>query len=193
MTRRQLRKNIILVMGIYFIAALFGILLRLFDTSSSNVYYESFQDTIPFILAIPAAYLGYCFQQRGSYMQTLRTSWSELVSAINNAIEYTFLEKPTQQDYSLVLRDLSIVIDELRGVYKNIGEKPGEIGLYPYEPIKDIHRAIRQLGYIDVDPDAQSRTRRQVVGHWKSIRENFLAEFDRAEPSKIVSPYVDKK
>ena len=192
MTRRQLRKNIIIVMSIYLFAAIFGIVLRLLDTSSSNVFYETFKESIPFILAIPAAYLGYCFQQRGSYMKILRTSWSEMVSAINSAIEYTFIEEPTQQKYSQILLDLSIVIDELRGVYKNIGEKPGDIGLYPYEPIKDIHRAVRQLGYVSVDTEKQRITRRQIVGHWKSIRENFLAEFDRAEPTKIVSPYVDK-
>lgn len=125
-------------------------------------------------------------------MQTLRSFWSELVCAINSAIEYTFIEEPSQEQFSKTLRDLSVIIDELRGVYKNIGEKPGNIGLYPYEPIKDIHRAIQQLGYGAIDHDKQQKTRRQVVEHWKSVRENFLAEFDRTEPTKIVSPYLDR-
>ena len=75
--------------------------------------------------------------------------------------------------------------------YKNIGEKPGNFGLYPYEPIKEIHKVISDLGY-EGDENKRNLARKSVTGHWKSIRSNFLDEFDRAEPTKVVTPYVEK-
>lgn len=191
MTKRQLRRATFLVMGIYASAVIVGIMLRIIGTSTPTLYYETFKDLIPFILAIPAAYLGYCFQQRGSYLQSLRSLWSQLVQAVNNAIQYSYNDKTTREQYGEILTALSIVIDELRGVYKNIGECPGDAGIYPYEPIKDIHKAISELSFGDLDESKRILVRKRIVGHWKSIRSNFLDEFDRAEPTKVVSPYIE--
>jgi len=192
MTRKQLRRATFMVIGIYALAFGVGLTLRLVGPPTPTPYYETFKDLIPLILAIPAAYLGYCFQQRGSYLHSLRSLWSQLVIAVNSAIQYTYLVSPTQEQYGKILTDLSIVTDELRGVYKNIGENPKNVGIYPYEPIKDIHKAISGLGFRNLDEKSRITARRQVVGHWKSIRPNFLDEFDRAEPTKVVSRYVEK-
>ncbi len=192
MTRKQLRCVTFMVIGIYALALGVGLALRIVGPPTPTPYYETFKDLIPLILAIPAAYLGYCFQQRGSYLQSLRSLWSQIVIAINNAIQYTYLESPTQDQFRKTLTDLSIVIDELRGVYKNIGESSKNVGLYPYEPFKDIHKAISDLGFGSLNENARMMARRKIVGHWKSIRSNFLDEFDRAIPTKVVSPYIEK-
>jgi len=39
-----------------------------------------------FILAIPTAYLGYCFQQQGSYPQSVSSLRSQVVQTVNNAV-----------------------------------------------------------------------------------------------------------
>ena len=122
----------------------------------------------------------------------MRALWSKLVQAVQNAIQYTYLNEPSQEEYGKVLIELSIVIDELRGVYRNIGERTGYIGLYPYEPIKGIYEAIAQLGYGKLEEEKRTTARTIMTGHWKSMRGNFLDEFDRAEPTKVVSPYVAK-
>lgn len=192
MTRKQLRRATFVVIGIYALAFGIGLTLRIFGPPTPTPYYETFKDLIPLILAIPAAYLGYCFQQRGSYLQSLRSLWSQLVIAVNSAIQYTYLESPTQEQFGKILTDLSIATDELRGVYKNIGESSKNVGLYPYEPIKDIHKVISRLGFGNLDEKNRITARRQVVGHWKSIRSNFLDEFDRAVPTKVVSAYIEK-
>jgi hypothetical protein len=188
MTRRQLRGAIIFVIGVYSLAGVIGILLRV--TTASG--YDTFRDLIPFIFAIPAAYLGYCFQRRSSYLESLRSLWSKLVSAVQEAVKYTYDPTPTQEEYADVLTAMAIAIDELRGVYKNIGERPDEIGHYPYEPIKEIHNAITELGYGELTDEQRATARKRIQGHWKSIRANFLDEFDRAEPGKVVSPYIEK-
>jgi hypothetical protein len=188
MTRRQLRQAIVGVIGVYMAAGLMALVLY----ASGAPIYPAFHDIIPFIFAIPAAYLGYCFQRRQSYMESLRALWSQLVRAVQHAISYTYDPTPTQQEYANVITALSIAIDEVRGVYKNIGEAPDRIGVYPYEPIKEIYKAVRALGYGEISEEQREVARHRLIGHWQSIRANFLDEFDRAEPSKIVSPYIEK-
>jgi len=189
MTRRQLRRAIIQVIGVYTIAAGMGLALGV----STSPYYDAFRDIVPFVFGIPAAYLGYCFQQRQSYMESLRMLWTRLVQAVQESIRYTFDPTPTQREYAQALMELAIAVDEVRGVYKNIGERAGQVGVYPYEPIKEIYNAVAELGYGELTAEQREIARQRIKGHWRSIRANFLDEFDRAEPGKIVSPYIEKK
>lgn len=189
MTRRQLRRAIIQVIGVYAAAASLGLMLGV----SASPYYNAFRDIVPFVFGIPAAYLGYCFQRRQSYMESLRSLWTKLVHAVQESIRYTFDPTPTQSEHAHILMQLAIAVDEVRGVYKNIGERPGNIGVYPYEPIKEIYRAVDELGHGELTSDERALARQRIKGHWRSIRANFLDEFDRAEPGKIVSPYIEKK
>lgn len=114
------------------------------------------------------------------------------MAATNNAIQYTYLARPSSEQFGEILTELSIVTDELRCLYKNIGETSKNIGLYPYEPIKDIHKIISDLGFGKLDEKRRTSARKRVVGQWKSLRSSFLDEFDRAEPTKIVSRYIEK-
>jgi hypothetical protein len=88
------------------------------------------------LVAVLAAYLGFCFQRRNSYLQALRDLWKILIPAVQRAVQYTHLEQPDPNEFSELMSELSTVIDSLRGIFKNI-PGPG-VGLYPYEPIKDI-------------------------------------------------------
>lgn len=188
MTRRQLRNAIIQVIGVYALAATLGLALGV----SSSPYYSAFRDIVPFVFGIPAAYLGYCFQRRQSYMESLRSLWTKLVHAVQESIRYTYDPTPTQREHAQALMELAIAVDEVRGVYKNIGERTGQVGVYPYEPIKEIYKAVAELGHGELSSDEREIARKRIKGHWRSIRANFLDEFDRAEPGKIVSPYIEK-
>ena len=188
MTRRQLRRAIIQVIGVYAAAASLGLMLGV----SASPYYNAFRDIVPFVFGIPAAYLGYCFQRRQSYMESLRSLWTKLVHAVQESIRYTFDPTPTQSEHAHILMQLAIAVDEVRGVYKNIGERAGHVGVYPYEPIKEIYKAVDELGHGELSSDERALARQRIKGHWRSIRANFLDEFDRAEPGKIVSPYIEK-
>ena len=192
MTRVQLRRAIFVVIGIYTLAFVIGIVLRIAGSFIPFQYYETFRDLIPFILAIPAAYLGYCFQQRGSYLESLRLLWSKLVYAVNQAVFYTYKADPSCDEYTEILMSLSIVIDEIRGAYRNLGERLGKAGVYPYEPVKVIYNEINDLGFGTLHEDRRTASRATIMEQWKLVRESFLSEFDRAEPASAVSPYVDK-
>jgi hypothetical protein len=188
MTRRQLQRAVAIVIAVNLVAVFIGALLK----AGASPLYDTFKDLAPFFFAVVVAYLGYCFQRRSSYLESLRLLWSQLVHAVQLAIKYTYDDTPTQEEYADVLAALGVAIDELRGVYKNIGEGPGQVGYYPYEPLKEIFSAASELGFGDLTEEMRETARRRINGHWKSIRANFLDEFDRAEPTKVVSPYTDK-
>ena len=64
------------------------------------------------------------FQRRSSYLQALRALWEHMVGAIAGALTYTETESPTRDQQLQVLGKLSVVIEEVRGVFKNRDLRP---------------------------------------------------------------------
>lgn len=190
MTGKQLQRTTLLVIFLYVLAIVIGITLYYVDATEKKIHYAVFKDLVPLIFAIPAAYLGFCFQRRSSFLQALRQLWTHLITSVNQAIQYTYQSKTTQKDYSEVLISLSKSIDEVRGVYRNLKETSHEIGLYPFESLKSIHKVVSKLGFGDIDSKEAIRARKQITLDWKNIRKTFLAEFDRSEPTVFDTAYV---
>jgi hypothetical protein len=62
----------------------------------------------------------------------------------------------------------------MRSVYKNVGETSRMVGLYPYEPLHDMRRALQTLEpRVNPDPSEEER-----------LRERFLEELDLEPPDK---------
>lgn len=190
MTRKQLKNTTISVILIYAIAIIIGLLVYFNDNTEKKVNYAVFKDFIPFIIALPAAYLGFCFQRRSSYMLTLRQLWTNLIESVNSAISYTNLTTATRKEYEDTLMLLSKSIDEVRGVYKNIDEKEGDIGHYPFESLKSIYQIIDDLGYEELDPAKCKEARQHIKHNWGNLRRTFLQEFDRPTPTVFDSPFI---
>jgi len=185
-------------MALYFTAIVIAVVIRIFDKSDEEVWYSTYKDLIPFLIALPAAWLGYCLQRRNSYMQQLRSLWSKLVETVQDANQYTYLEHPTKEQHSAVCRRLSIAIDEIRGVFMNLGEgsadgpHPGK-GLYPFESIKDIHKLVVAVGFgEEATADALAEVREKMFALWKGVRDTMLKEFDREEPTHFDSHFASK-
>jgi hypothetical protein len=188
MNRHRLLLITSLVMAIYAVAIIIGFFL-------SNYYsdlYRVYKDLALLIIAVPAAYLAYSFQRRTEYLKTLRDLWSHMISAVQNAIEYTHTSNPSEKLYSETLLELNIVIDQVRGVFKNADEKNGSIGLYPFEPLKGIRKEIKNLGWEDVSFDRKRDTRRKIINQWKELRYSFLREFDRDFATYPSSEYLSQ-
>jgi hypothetical protein len=64
-----------------------GIGLRYWHPSEHDIVYATFKDLIPFVIAIPAAWLAFCFQRRASYIQQLRAFWSDLVEVVQLSVQ----------------------------------------------------------------------------------------------------------
>jgi len=183
MTRAQFQLQVILVTVIYAIALMLGLILRATDVSSNNIYYSTYKDLIPLTIALPAAYLTYCIQRRASFLQFLRTAWSNLVKAVNSAILYAQNPAPEKKEYFDVLMSLRVAIDELRGIYRNVGEESGYHGLYPVSPILDIYNAIKEMNKFRPLSATEMKQHEDLSGKifdkWKDVRRVLLSEIDR--------------
>ena len=190
-TRRRLRNCFIAAITVYVAAIVFGVILKAAFPKKDDPVYSTYKDLVPFLIAIPAAWLGLCIQQRNSYMQQLRRLWSDMVGSVQAGIQYTFLTSPTREEYAEVLSRFSCVIEEVRGVFCNIGETEKAVGLYPFEGLKDIRRKVMKLGCESrFDAAAALVARREIIDLWKVLRGRLLREFDRDLPSFPHSPFL---
>jgi len=193
MTRKQLRRTIFAVIAFYAFALLAAVIVYYSDQSEKKTdYYQIIKDIMPLIIAIPAAYLGFCFQRRSSFLQALRQVWNNLIASINSAIQYTHQTQTTDKQFGETLVTISKSIDEVRGVYKNLKETKDDIGLYPFECLKEIHKIVSRLGYGTLDASKTTEARKHIKHNWGNLRRSFLSEFDRSEPTVFDSPYIEK-
>ena len=192
MTKRSIRAAF-LKTGLLLTALLaLGVALSAFDKTPGRVLYGTFKDLMPLVLSIAATWLGFCIQRRTAFHQQLRVLWSSLVNAVQLAVAYTHDKTPTEQEYGAVLVKLSVAIDEFRGVFCNLGETETKRGYYPFEPVKDMHRLIAELGYgKDFKADGAAACRAHVLRLWEDVRKELLKEFDREEPTFPHSHWAD--
>jgi hypothetical protein len=191
MTRKHLRWVLILVVAIYSMALLLALWLRSPLSSDDSSYYRTYKDILPLIIAIPAAYLAFAFQRRGSYLQALRSLWSQLVGAISAALVYTETENPTKDQYLAALMKLSLAIEEVRGVFLNVPNEAEADGWYPFEPVKQIRQLILDLGHGEAaTPEKRAAVNLKIYKMWKSSRNQLLAEFDREIPTHQHAEYA---
>jgi hypothetical protein len=195
MTRKRLYSVTTLVVSIYVLALAGGIVIRIIfpndQQGHTSQVYGTYKDLIPFIIAIPAAWLGFCFQRRTSYLSALRAFWDDLIPAVQQAIQYTYVKQPTEEAFAATMKELSTVIDSLRGVFQNI-PTGDPVGLYPYENLKDIYHVISWLGYSNNRSDHDRYWARRCIGTlWASMHQAMLLEFDREVPVFPLSKYLD--
>jgi hypothetical protein len=89
-----------------------------------------FKDFLPAIIGIAAAILAAAFQRRISYLQALRELWKQLLPAIQTVIQYTHAEPPAPDLYAKAQEAISIAIDSVRGVFRNVPASGSPSGLY---------------------------------------------------------------
>lgn len=191
MTRRQLFFQVLGVVVIYLLLVTAGVILRLRFPGKEDWVYGTYKDLVPFAIAIPAAWLGYSFQRRASYLQALRGMYQEIVRAVNAAVEYTRWDTDrTEVDFRKTIEQLSTATDLLRGVFENVPRKQYPLGIYPYETLKDIRSIIAWLGYGERWRGEKDRAHEGVAKIWVLMHSALLQEFDRAVPIIPISRYL---
>lgn len=156
-------------------------------------HYGLFKDLLPLATALPAAILAGIYQRRTSFLQQLRTTWTTLVDAVQDVVQFTHVARPEAPEFSKVMKKLSVVTDDFRSLYKNLREEKGSRGFYPFESLKQIQNAISEY-YLakDYSEPKQKATRKLVIGLWQQVRGPVLEEFDRLEPTYFDSPFLGK-
>ncbi len=194
MTRSTLTKALWKVVIALVMLLIIGIVLKSLYPEKDHPVYSTYKDLVPILLGIPAAYLAYCFNLRNAHLQTLRSLWSNTIKAIQKARDYCYLRDLTYPEYSATLSGLSAAIDEVRGVFKNLGETHSKIGLYPFEPLKEIFELVKALKPIPTTTEQQKLdTKVEIDAHWKKLRTKFLRELERSEPDHPETPFRETK
>lgn len=178
----RVRRVVLAVAGLIAVAAALKVLDR-------DEEYGVVKDLSPLALAIPAAFLAVSFQERAAFLQALRHLWSSMIAVKNELFSYTTQENPGEDAYRKAFNQLSQVIDEVRGVYRNVGESDQSLGLFPYQPLHDMRKTLRNLGPGPNDEQARDEALQEFEQAWQSLRAAFLPELSPADPPRPITTH----
>lgn len=192
MDTRSFRINIFSVITVYVAVIAVGIYTYLWSgASKESMTAVAFENLTGLFIAVPAAWLAYCFQIRQYYLTTTRSLWSTMVDAFEECVQYTFLENPSQSDYGLAQKKMSTAIEEVRIIFANIGETEIRRGLFPFESLKNIQTIHSRLGYAgSATLENRTEARRMMTTEWKVLRQHYLSEFTRGRPASPDTPFL---
>ena len=147
--------------------------------------YEYLRDMSLLIATGGVAYVANVYQKRASFIDALKEEWRDIIAAKSAVFSYTQLEQPTLEKYLAAFCKLSETIDNMRSVYRNVGETGDLIGIYPYVPLHDMRRALQTLDpRKNPNPDTEARNlaRDAILQSFYALRETFLEELDLEAP-----------
>lgn len=147
--------------------------------------YDYLKDMALVFVTVVAAYLANVFQKRSKFVESLEEEWRGIVRTKSQL--YAYCEKPdaSADDYLAAFCRISETIDNMRIVYRNVGETDSLVGLYPYAPLHDMRRALQSLNPCkrsDLTPADRKLARDAILQSFYALRENFLEELDLKEP-----------
>jgi hypothetical protein len=195
MTRRRLGRTLtgtfIFLGTVLAIAALARFFYPQFSSDSGAhkllfATYEYLKDMSLLIATGGVAYLSNVYQKRSSFIDALRQEWNEILRAKSAVFAFTHIEQPSHAQYVDTFCVVSETIDNMRVVYRNVGETAELIGLYPYAPLHDMRRALQTLDprkLSNATPDERKLVRDAMLQAFYALRETFLEELDLDEPT----------
>ena len=77
---------------------------------------------VPVYIGAAAAWLAFCLQRRIAHTNALRSLWERIVRTVQESIQLTRQATVNLDEYENHLCQLSMRIDEVRGVFKNVDE-----------------------------------------------------------------------
>lgn len=199
MTRSKLRSTLRRVYLFLFVVLAFALVAKLADKvpglrgspleATLKDAYEFVRDMALLIATGGVAHITNVFQHRSSFVSALREEWREIIEAKSALFTFTQMEHPTLDQYLATFCKLSETIDNMRTVYRNVGETEELIGLYPYAPLHDMRRALQTLDPREnAMPTAEQRklVRDSVLQAFYAVREGFLEELDLEAPDRPI-------
>lgn len=154
--------------------------------SAARDLYEYLKDMALIFVTVIAAFLANVFQKRSKFVESLEEEWRNIVRTKTALHAYCERPYPSTDDYLAAFGRISEAIDNMRIVYRNVGETPGMIGLYPYAPLHDMRRALQFIDprkKTNISPADRKLVREAILQCFYALRENFLEELDLEEPA----------
>ncbi len=154
------------------------------ETAARDLY-EFLRDMALVLVTVVAAYLANVFQKRSNFVESLEEEWRGMVRT--KSALYTYCEKPyaSTDDYLAAFCRISESIDNMRIVYRNVGETEDLIGLYPFAPLHDMRRSLQSIDprkRSEIPAEEKKLARDAILQSFYALRENFLEELDLDEP-----------
>lgn len=137
------------------------------------------REFISIFTALLVTWIGYCIQRRLTYLKNIRELWPKIVVSVEEAIFYTHPSNNWEHyRHEIVLKGLSIVIEEARAVFRNIK------GLYPLESLKTIRAEVDGMGPRSEEtcPERVRQTHEEIITLYKKLRGTILAELTLETP-----------
>lgn len=158
--------------------------------------YEFLRDMSLLIATGGVAYLTNVFQKRSGFVASLEEEWRGIVRT--KAALYVYCEKPfpSTDDYLAAFAAISSTIDNMRIVYRNVGETESLIGLYPYAPLHDMRRAVQSIDprkRQDVPAAERKLVRDAILQSFYALRETFLEQLDLEEPEHALLAVASRR
>ena len=148
--------------------------------------YDYMKDMALIFITVIAAYLANVFQKRSNFVGSLEREWRGIVQTKTALFRYSEKSDPSHDDYLDAFCAISATLDNMRIVYENVGENEHLIGLYPYEPLHDMRRALMTLNpkkHASISDQQRRIVRDAIVQCFSALRENFLEELDIEQPT----------
>ena len=187
-TLRRIYVLLVVVLGISFLAKIADHVPGLAGTGLEKILkdaYEYLRDMSLLIATGGVAYITNMFQKRHGFVEALKEEWRDIIATKSALFAYTQLEQPTPEQYIATFCKLSETIDNMRSVYRNVGETDDLVGLYPYAPLHDMRRALQSLDprkAPSVDAETRNVVRDAILQSFYALRETFLEELDLEQP-----------
>lgn len=178
-----------LVLALSLLAHIIGQLPEMKDDPVGQVcraVYDYMKDMSLVFVTVVAAYLANVFQQRSKFLESLEDEWHDVLAAKTAIWTYTHIETPTHADWLKAFAKISETIDNMRVVYRNVGETDDLIGLYPFTPLHDMRRALQTVNPIrhrNITEADRKLVRDAMLQSFYALRESFLDELDIDTPS----------
>jgi hypothetical protein len=197
MTRSTLRGGLRRLYVLLFLLLAFSLTAKLAEhmplipkgiTSALKDVYDLLRDMSLLIATVGVAYITNMFQKRSAMIESLKAEWHDIIAAKSALLTFMHKESPSHEEYIATFTRLSETIDNMRVVYRNVGETDHEIGLYPYAPLHDMRRVLQTLDPRDPASAAVDRklARDTMLRSFYALREHFLEELDIEEPDSPI-------
>lgn len=193
MTRQKLRRTlwrlyllIASLLAISLAAKMFGATPLCCGSKFGDVY-EYLRDMSLLIATGGVAYISNVFQKRHGFVASLHEEWRDIIKSKSGIFAFTHLENPTHEQWVKAFTTLSETIDNMRIVYRNVGETDELVGLYPFAPLHDMRRALQSLDPTKNGPSTPEQrrlVRDAILQAFYALRETFLEELDLEAPER---------
>ena len=147
-------------------------------------FYEFFKDMALLIATGGVAYITNVFQKRQAFLENLKAEWREIIASKSAMLSFMHKPAPTHEEYVDTFTQLSEAIDNMRIVYRNVGETRQLIGLYPFAPLHDMRRVLQTLDPRNgpVSDEQRKLARDTMLQSFYALRDRFLEELDLEAP-----------